>query len=216
MTEDEYTNEHLESLERQNKDQANKINELSGFTSNAMFNQSQNDNLIIWQLELDNILERIEHLLKGDIIKDDGQGNVIYQTPTDKSLIILNDYGVQLVMNIISFYLNRNTILSNYDEIRIFNILFDLGNELADVIYINYEQMGMVSIEKKSRHEILILNILHTIESAYNRALSGGERDSLRSARVVTQSLTPGGTSFPAMQRRKHMGGFLNPKNWKL
>ncbi len=216
MAEDEYTNEHLERLERQNKDQANKINELSGFTSNAMFNQTQNDNLIIWQLELDNILERIEHLLKGDIIKDDGQGNVIYQTPTDKSLIILNDYGVQLVMNIISFYLNRNTILSNYDEIRIFNILFDLGNELADVIYINYEQMGMVSIEKKSRHEILILNILHTIESAYNRALSGGERDSLRSARVVTQSLTPGGTSFPAMQRRKHMGGFLNPKNWKL
>ena len=216
MAEDEYTNEHLERLERQNKDQANKINELSGFTSNAMFNQTQNDNLIIWQLELDNILERIEHLLKGDIIKDDGQGNVIYQTPKDTSLIILNDYGVQLVMNIISFYLNRNTILSNYDEIRIFNILFDLGNELADVIYINYEQMGMVSIEKKSRHEILILNILHTIESAYNRALSGGERDSLRSARVVTQSLTPGGTSFPAMQRRKHMGGFLNPKNWKL
>ena len=213
---DEITNEHLAILENVMKEKDNKINELAGYTSNAMFNQQQQDsNLIIWQLELDNILERIEHLLKGDIIKDDGQGNITYETPKDKNLIILNDYGVQLVMNVISFYLNRNTILSNYDDKRIFQILYDLGNELADVVYINYEQMGMTTIEKKSRHEILILNILHTIESSYNRALSGGERDSLRSARVVTQSITPGGLSYP-MRARKHAGGFLNPKNWKL
>ncbi len=213
----EVTSEHLALLEKAMKDKDNKINELSGYASSSIAQQSQDSNLIIWQLELDNILERIEHLLKGDIVSDDGQGNIVYKAPTDKSLIILNDYGVQLVMNVISFYLNRNTILSNYDEVRIFEILFDLGFELADVIYINYEKMGMTSIEKKSRHEILILNILHTIESSYNRALKGGERDSLRSARVVTQNITPssGGSSY-AMQEKRHVGGFLNPKNWKL
>lgn len=214
--EDTEVNNHLAMLEGELKKKDNKINELSGYASSVVSQQAQDSNLIIWQLELDNILERIEHLLKGDIVKDDGEGNIIYTTPTDKSLIILNDYGVQLVMNVVSFYLNRNTILSNYDEMRIYSILFDLGNELADVIYINYEQMGMISIEKKSRHEILILNILHTIESAYNRALSGGERDSLRSARLVTQSLTPSGVSPYSMPRKKHMGGFLNPKNWKI
>ena len=36
----------------------------------------QENNLIVWQLELDNILERIEHLLRGNIIKEDGQGGI--------------------------------------------------------------------------------------------------------------------------------------------
>ena len=213
MVDEQATNEHLEYLENLNKQKDAKINELTNFAGSGIFGQAQESNLIIWQLELDNILERIEHLLKGDLIKDDGQGNIVYTTPTDKGLIILNDYGVQLIMNVISFYLNRNTILSNYDDKRIYDILYDLGNELADVVYINYEKMGMDCIEKKSRHEILILNILHTIESAYNRSLGGGERESLRSARIVTQSLTPLGSAYPAA-RKKHRGGFLNPKNW--
>ncbi|GAH08255.1 unnamed protein product, partial [marine sediment metagenome] len=59
----EVTNEHLELLEQSMKDKDNKIRELSGYASTAMSNQGQDSNLIIWQLELDNILERIEHLL---------------------------------------------------------------------------------------------------------------------------------------------------------
>ncbi len=215
MTNGEATNEHLDFLEKQLKQQDNKIAELGGYAASSIYGtQAQDSNLIMWQLELDNILERIEHLLKGDIIKVVGE-DTIYETPKDKSLIILNDYGVQLIMNVTSFYLNRNTILSTYDDNRIKDILYDLGNELADVVYINYEKMGMDTIEKRSRHEILILNILHTIESAYNRALGGGERDSLRSARVVTESLAPRGQVFNPM-RKKHRGGFLNPQNWKF
>jgi len=215
--EDEVTNEHLAFLEKQLREQDNKITQLSGYTSAGIYGgQQQDSNLIMWQLELDNILERIEHLLRGDIVKVDKDENVTYDTPTDKSLIILNNYGVQLIMNVTSFYLNRNTILSTYDDGRIKEILYDLGNELADVVYINYEKMGMDTIEKKSRYEILILNILHTIESSYNRALSGGERDSLRSARVVTESLATGGRLPYNMPRKKHRGGFLNPKNWNM
>lgn len=166
--------------------------------------QSQENNLIVWQLELDNILERIEHLLKGDIIKDDGAGGLSYTTPKDTRLIVLNDYGVQLIMNFISFYLNRNTILSNYKEERIFEILHDLGYELSDLIYINYETMGLDTVEKRSRSTMLIINVLHMIESSYMRALSGEERDSLRKARIVTQNQplnspqtnVPGGGGF--------------------
>ncbi len=219
MTNGDASNEHLDFLEKQLKQQDTKIAELGGYATSGIYGgQQQDSNLIMWQLELDNILERIEHLLRGDIVKVDKDENVTYEVPKDKSLIILNSYGVQLIMNVTSFYLNRNTILSTYADNRINEILYDLGNELADVIYINYEKMGMDTIEKKSRHEILILNILHTIESAYNRALGGGERDSLRSARVVTESLSPGGR-FPqqyGLQRKRHRGGFLNPRNWQF
>ncbi len=214
---DEETKNYITSLESKSQEKDNEINKLQGFASNTIFNQSQDNNLIMWQLELDNILERVEHLLKGDVVKDDGSGNFIYTTPDDNKLIILNDYGTQLIMNVISFYLNRNTILSNYGWERVKEILFDLGNEVADVIYINYETMGLNTVEKRSRAELLVLNILHTIESAYNRALGGEERDSLRSARVVTQNINPPGVmgGSPYM-KKKSTGGFLNPKNWDI
>ncbi len=169
--------------------------------------QGQSDNLIVWQLELDNILERIEHLLRGDILEDDGQGGITCVTPTDKDLIILNEYGVKLIMNIISFYLNRNTILSNYREERIYEILHDVGYELSDLIYINYEKMGLDNVEKRSRSSMLVMNILHMIESAFNRALHGEERDSLRKARIVTQSQPLG---VPA-SNQPQQGFTLNP-----
>ncbi len=166
----------------------------------------QENNLIVWQLELDNILERIEHLLRGNIIQEDGQGGIKITKPTDTRLIVLNDYGVQLIMNFISFYLNRNTILSNYREERIFEILHDLGYELGDLVYINYEQMGMDTVEKRSRYGMLVMNILHMIESSYNRAIAGEERDSLRKARIVnqTESLSP-------PQAASSQGFTLNP-----
>lgn len=171
--------------------------------------QSQESNLIVWQLELDNILERIEHLLKGDILVDNGKGDHVYTTPKDKRLIILNEYGVQLVMNFISFYLNRNTILSNYREERIYEILHNLGYELSDLLYINYETMGLDTVEKKSRAAMFVMNILHMIESAYNRALNGDERESLRKARIVTQN-QPLGNSNSGVP--SHNTGFtLNP-----
>ena len=126
---------YIDSLENEVKSNQTKVNELSNYAYNAV--NSQDNNLIVWQLELDNIIERIEHLLKGDIIREGADGNIKYVTPTDTDLIVLNDYGVQLIMNLISFYLNRNTILSNYKEERIYEILYDLGNEMADLMYIN-------------------------------------------------------------------------------
>jgi len=210
------TSNYIQDLENKNAQKDNKINELTGTVGNTIFSQAQDTNLIVWQLELDNILERIEHLLKGDVIVDDGNGNLVYTIPEDESLIILNNYGVQLIMNVISFYLNRNTILSNYGWERIREILHDLGHEIADVIYINYEKMGLISTEKKSRAELLVLNILHTIESAYNRSLGGGERESLRSARIVHQNINPVGSAGGSYMKKKGIGGFLNPKNWDL
>ena len=44
-------------------------------------------------------------------------------------------------MNIMSFYLNRNTILSNYDETTINWKVYDFGYELVDLIFTRYEDM---------------------------------------------------------------------------
>ena len=42
-------------------------------------------------------------------------------------------------MNIVSFYINKNTLLSNFDEETIFWKVKDFGTELADLIFNRYE-----------------------------------------------------------------------------
>ena len=91
-------------------------------------------------------------------------------------------------MNIMAFYLNRNTILSNYDEETINWKILDFGNELADLIFNRYEEMGMDTKQKIKMYPMIIKELVDTIHSTYLRAYHGGERESLRTARMVTQN----------------------------
>ncbi len=206
----------IQELENDKNKKDTKINELNQSLSNSIYaSQNQDPNLIVYQLEMDNILEKIEHLLRGDVIKE-VEGEMVYTSGEDR-LKILNEYGVQLIMNTISFYLNRNTILSAYTEDRIFEILADLGEELSDVILCNYQAMGMVDMQKKSRYPMLVLNILHLIESAYNRSISGGERESLRTGRIVTQNEGMGRSAMMNQMNspmRPSKFSLFNPDSW--
>ena len=61
--------------------------------SNSMFAGYNQENLIKWQLELDSILERVEHMLRGDKIQFNN-GQIIWTPATKNSDKILNDFGV--------------------------------------------------------------------------------------------------------------------------
>jgi len=154
------------------------------------------DNLIKWQLELDSILERIEHILRGDrpTMVD---GNLIFLPAKDDKEKIFNDLGVSEIMRILSIYLNRNTILSNYDEDTIKWKVLDFGNEISDLIFLKYEALGLDTLEKRKRYPMIIREIIDTVHSAYLRALNGGERDSLRQARQIHQTETFGQGQMP-------------------
>jgi len=201
MSEEEQQTQ-IDMLEQELREREGKGLEMQTHAAGTIFSQNQDSNLIVFQLELDNILERIEHLLKGDVLEEDAEGNLKYKPPTNKDLIVLNDYGVKLIMNVISFYLNRNTILSNHKEARIFEILHVLGHELADLVYESYEKMGLDTDYKRARYGMLVMNILHTVENSYNRSLHGGERDSLRSARIVTQTQPLGESSQYGVRKK--------------
>lgn len=177
---------------------------------------SPQDNLIKWQLELDSILERVEHMLRGDKPRFIN-GNLIFVPATDDKEKILNDFGVGEVMRILSMYLNRNTILSNYDEETINYKVFDFGHEIADLFFLKYEDMGLNTLEKRKLYPMIIRELVDTVHSAYLRALHGGERQSLHESRNVSQQETiiPQGMGFamggqPVMQQRS----ILNPMRY--
>lgn len=179
--------------------------------SQSYFQSQNNPNLIQWQLELDSILERVEHLLRGDKPKFKN-GNMTWQPAKDKKEKVLNDFGVSEIMKILSMYLNRNTILSNYDEPTINYKVYDFGMEIADLFYLKYEAMGLDDLEKRKLYPMLVRMLVDTIHSSYLRALHGGERESLREARQITQTegLNPNGMGGMYPQERS----LINPMRY--
>ncbi len=83
------------------------------------------------QINLGKEIELIEHLLKGEILKKDTEGNKDWQPPKNTEQIVLSEHGVHLIINTISFYLNKNTLLSNYDEETIQQKMEDFGISLV-------------------------------------------------------------------------------------
>lgn len=156
-------------------------------SSNSMFAISPDDNLVRWQLELDNILERVEHILRGDKVTCI-KGNVIWEKNDDPAKQILNDYGVGLILRLLTSYLNRNTILSNYSEDEINYKVYDFGCELSDLFYMKYEDMGLDSIEKRKEYPMLVREIVDVVNSAYCRALNGKTLDVINKVMQINQN----------------------------
>lgn len=158
--------------------------------SSSFFSASPDDDLIKWQLEVEKMKERIEHILRGDKLAYDQTKKVmIWTTNKDPQYQIMNDLGIQKVLNFLDFYLNRNTILSYYgtDE-EINDKMFDLGWDFADDLYFTYEKYGFDTEEKRKHYILLCREVTDMIHSAYKRALQGRELDSLRTARMVNQN----------------------------
>lgn len=98
----------------------------------AMQIREAEKNLIREQLSLDEELQIIENLLRGNIYNSKLND---WEQPKDTEMIILTEHGVHLIMNTIMFYLNKNTLLSNYDEDLINRKMLDFATTLADVIF---------------------------------------------------------------------------------
>lgn len=164
------------------------LQQRGGFSqsSPSMFSGESNENLVRWQLDVKEELERIEHLLRKHIPKVDTEGNIYYAEPKPED-VLLNETGVNEILNLLSWYLSKNIILSNFDEKTINLRCLQFGQYLKDFIFNNYENFGLNTKEKIKHYPILVMNILNTIEASYRRAMNAGERTNLRTARQVSQ-----------------------------
>ena len=230
MNEESEIGEYLNDMSEQLSESKKREKELGTAlqTQMGLLGGEEHDNLIKFQLDLKEDMDRLYHLLKGDRIGYDDNGDIVYLPQEDPDLIPFSDFGVQLIMNVMSFYLNRNTLLSNYDEKTINWKVYDVGIELSDLIFNKYEVMmntspskDPVEIKEHLREKIklypmIIRELVDTIHSAYLRSLHGGERESLRTARTVTQT-EPIGNMLNAnrnpqpIQRKTRL---WNPTTW--
>ncbi len=102
--------------------------------------QNQEKGMIKEQLDLSEEMERIENLLRGRIIKKEN-GKKFWAEPMDNEMVILSEYGIHLILNVISWYINKNTLLSHYDDETILQKMEDFATDLSDTIFMEYEKI---------------------------------------------------------------------------
>lgn len=181
----------------------------------SLYNSSgYEQNLIEYQLDLTSDLERIEHILRGDELKINPQTRALeWKRQEDPDKIPFNEFGVQVLMKFMAFYVTKNTLLSNYKDTEINKETLDFGIMLSDYIHNNYENMGMDTKDKMKLYEPIVLSMVHTVRACLLRAMNGEERESLGKKTMVTQTEPLGGGMQNQMMQQRRFK-LMRPSTW--
>jgi len=182
--------------------------------SPSIFSSQKMDDMARYQLELNDLLEQTEHILKGDIVTIK-QGVKVWGTNPHPEKNPLNDEGVRKIMLELQTYINRHIILGDYEENDINRIMRDYGKKLTNFLFMKYEEMGMDTEEKRQEYTSIIINVVNLVYASYSRAKDGGERRSLRemiSIQQTHQSQGSGMMNMPMQQQKTR--GVLNPMRY--
>ncbi len=158
------------------------------------------------------LLEELKKGLREKKKRFVSKGHAMKEIP-DKSRINLNDYGIAEIMNTLSMYINKETFLSFYKEDRINEIMADIGDKLNEFLLINGKLMGLDTEFKKTKYPLMIVTILHSIESSYRRALLGNENRGTREGIIITQHQPQMGNIMPMQAPKKKWSPF-NKNTW--
>jgi len=152
----------------------------------SSFSVKSEDNIVRWQLDLNDILERAEHILRGDIPKF-RDGHIIWEKNPSPQNNPLNEVGVSEIMKVLSMYVNRNKVLADYSNEEINIKVFDFSRALNNLIFMRDFEIGMDTEEKRKNYEMLVTEIKDIVHDTYKRALDGAEKRSLREMITVSQ-----------------------------
>ncbi|HUU87843.1 MAG TPA: hypothetical protein VMX17_08830 [Candidatus Glassbacteria bacterium] len=90
------------------------------------------------QLEVEVTLEKLYHLLKQDVFRDVDKGRMDWVAITDDKKRVLTDEGVDRIMQTMSFYINKENLLSNFSETQINNIMLTFRLALNANFFMRY------------------------------------------------------------------------------
>lgn len=179
----------------------------------SAFSTGKMDDIARYQLELNDLLEQTEHILKGDIVKWEGNMKLWKSNPNpDKNP--LNEEGIRKIMLELQNYINRHIVLGDYEIDDINRIMKDYGKKLADLIFMKYEEMGMDTEEKRQEYASIVLNVVNLVYGSYARAKDGGERRSLREMISIQGNYQQQGTMQGGIPHEQKSRGILNPMRY--
>lgn len=93
------------------------------------------------QLEVDSIKTELYHLLKQDRYEENESGKFSWAEIKDKRERTFSDEGVDKLMQILHFYINKNTLLSNFAEDQIKRLMLKFVREVNDLVLLKYQKL---------------------------------------------------------------------------
>jgi len=129
-------------------------------------NGLMSENLVMWQLQSQEIIEDISHQLKGEVFDFVKKKWVIKGTP------LMNDDGIASLATTILGVVNRNIILSGLEEEEIRNFTLDQDFDTIDDVTLNFDSYGM------KENDVIMSRTLQIIEINVFAALKRAKADS--------------------------------------
>ena len=140
------------------------------------FIQQEDKSVVKEQLDLSEEIARIDYLIKGYSLEP-GANGLEWIKPKNDDMVIFSEYGIHLIRNTICWYLNKNLLLSNFDEETIRKKMWDFTNDLIDTIFMEYDKVFLYP-SVKDCIDVLKERIDRRTEVAcYAREVIGGEYD---------------------------------------
>lgn len=100
------------------------------------FQTQHSDTLIRWQLMFSDILDEVEHRLKGEFLRVRGNNSFWEEKPGAR---MCNDKGVFAIMQVLSTYMNKGTILSSFNREEADRMIYQTMSSVIDLIELKYQ-----------------------------------------------------------------------------
>ena len=137
------------------------------------------ENLIQWVLDPTEIIELLEHNLRGEI-PGERRGEWI---PIGEQM--LNDQGVRKMISMVAARVNKIVTMTWFDERHIYDIMFYLAMDIRNDMFINFEKYGI------EFHNLTTVSqmIKDFTFAALMQAKDGGARNTWSKIQRVTTSI---------------------------
>lgn len=131
-----------------------------------------NSDFFMFRITSDEILEYMEHKLRGEEFDEKTKGWVQKFKPW------CSDEFINVVLSTIADYANRNTYLGNFDTDEINHKCNSIKKKIAKLLFKNYVKYKI----EKAKRSLLVDKIINTIHSSLSRCEHGMEARQLSSA----------------------------------
>lgn len=138
-----------------------------------------------WQLDPKDVLELIEHSLRGEVWRASGDSGT-WETP-DGVTPMMNERGIQFILKKVTTVVNRVVIMSNLDEVAMNELLEDTSFFLASNMVRRFWPTNDWEMDFKDFDEVYWM-IMVLVESCLNRAKLDGERRKLYEASKMSET----------------------------
>jgi len=145
------------------------------------YNQESRSDLLKWQQDLGDEVEKLKHDLRSEQLNTEGQwvqmvvpvgydeqGKIVYEAVPPMA----NEWFIRYVETQIKPFLSRNMFSSNFNEKRILQMLKSTCNDIADMMADSFDRHGIVFQDYNS----VTRTIKNIITPGPFRALNDGQR----------------------------------------